>query len=86
MASTEKYNPLNFQNLDSKPIDDVDFNQTVVSVKADGRAWAYKKDMNYWYLVDVSVLNFYAESPIQVGIDNASVTYLIDIDQLNPPN
>jgi hypothetical protein len=84
MASTEKYNPLIFEDLDSKP--NADINKTVVSVKADGRAWAFKKDMNYWYLVDVSVLNFQSESPIQVKVDNASVTYLIDIDTLNKPN
>lgn len=84
MASTEKYNPLVFKNLDE--VLDADFNKTVVSVKADGRAWAFKKDMNYWYLVDVSVLTFQGESPIQVDVDNASVTYLIDIDKLNPPN
>lgn len=84
MASTEKYNPLVFKNLDNDV--NSDFNKTVVSVKADGRAWAFKKDMNYWYLVDVSVLNFQGESPIIVDVDNASVTYLIDIDKLNSPN
>ena len=84
MASTEKYDPLIFENLDLDA--NIDKNMTVVSIKADGRAWAYKEGKNYWYLIDISVLRFFGIDPIVASVNNASVTYLLDIDKLNKPN
>ena len=80
-SDTEYYPPLNFENLDddSNP----DFNKTVVSIKADGRAWAYKKDKNYWYLIDLSIFRFDGIEPVYADVDNSEVTYFLDLKNLN---
>ena len=79
-SDTEYYAPLNFENLDDNG--GPDFNKTVVSIKADGRAWAYKKGKNFWYLIDLSILNFYGIDPVEAKTENAEVTYYLDLDNL----
>jgi hypothetical protein len=89
MTSSSPTVPLVFENLDKQgedPTLNPDFNKTVVSIKADGRAWAYQKGLNYWYLIDVSVLRFFGIDPIVASVNNAEVTYEIDLSTVTKPN
>ena len=83
-SDTEYYPPLNFENLDNES--NPDFGKTVVSIKADGRAWAYKKDKNYWYLVDISILRFDGINPVVVSTNDAEVIYSIDLNSVTTLN
>lgn len=85
MTSSSPTVPLVFENLDADS-GTPDYNKTVVSIKADGRAWAYQRGLNYWYLIDVSVLRFYGIDPIVAKIKNAEVTYEIDLTTVTKPN
>ena len=83
-TSTEVLESLDFSDLNSSDPDNLD--QLIVSVKADGRAWAFNSDKNYWYLVDISILKFNAVKPLDTRINNADTTYLLDLTKLTSPH